>query len=73
MIFETEPLTTSYITSICPSRDGHRLLVGSGDGTVRTWNMEDLAGNQSVTQDDRDVQEIIAFSPSGKMMATELQ
>jgi len=48
MIFETEPLTTSYITSICPSRDGHRLLVGSGDGTVRTWNMEDLAGNQSL-------------------------
>jgi len=73
IIFETEPLTTSYITSICPSRDGHRLLVGSGDGTVRMWNMENLAGNQSVTQDDRDIQEIIAFSPSGKMMATKSQ
>ena len=35
--------------------------------------MENLAGNQSVTQDDRDIQEIIAFSPSGKMMATKSQ
>jgi len=39
MIFKTEPLTTSFIRSICPLHNGHRLLVGSVDGTVR---MQDL-------------------------------
>jgi len=68
MIFETEPLTTLEISSICPLRDGDRILVGSSDRTVRMWNMEDLMDNQPVTQ-DRDVPEIIAFSPSGKMAA----
>ena len=46
IIFETEPLTTSYIISICPSRDGHRLLVGSGDGTEDVEHGE--SGRQSV-------------------------
>ena len=68
MIFETEPLTTLGISSICPLRDGDRILVGRSDRTVRMWNMEDLVDNQPVTQ-DRDVPEIIAFSPSGKMAA----
>ena len=68
MIFETEPLTTLGISSICPLRDGDRILVGSSDRTVRMWNTEDLVDNQPVTQ-DRDVPEIIAFSPSGKMAA----
>jgi len=48
MIFKTEPLTTSSITSICPSRDGHRLSVGSRDGTVRMRDLEDLRSNQPV-------------------------
>jgi len=70
MIFKTEPLTTSKIWSICPSRDGHRLLVGSVDGTVRMRNMEDLGSSQPVIQDVTDRPEIIGFSPSGKMVAT---
>jgi len=39
MIFETEPLTTLGISSICLLRDGDRILVGSSDRTVRMWNM----------------------------------
>ena len=70
MIFKTEPLTTSEITSICPLRDGHRFLVGSKDGTVRMRNMEDLGSSQPATQDVTDTPKIIGFSPSGKMVAT---
>jgi len=70
-IFETGPPTTSLISSICPSRDGHRLFIGSTDGTVRMLNLEDLADNQPITQDDTDKPRIIAFSPSGKMVATK--
>ena len=71
MTFKIEPLTTSSITSICPSRDGHRLLVGSRDGSVRMLNMKDFGSNQSVIQDVTDTPKIIAFSPSGKMVATK--
>jgi len=67
MIFETEPLTDWFISSICPSRDGHRLLIGGAVGTVRMLSLEDLGRNQPVTQDKGLV---IAFSPSGKMVAT---
>jgi len=71
MIFKTEPLTASGITaSICPLRDGHRLLVGSGDGTVMMQNMEDLGSSQPVIQDVTDRLQIIEFLPSGKMVAT---
>jgi len=70
MIFKTEPLTTSRISSICPSRDGHRLLVGSVDGTVKMRNMEDLGSGQPVIQDVTDRPETIGSSPSGKMVAT---
>jgi len=70
MIFQTEPLTTSRITSICPSRDGHRLLVGSSDETVRMRNMEDFGSSQPVIQGVTDGPRIIKFSPSGKMVAT---
>jgi len=70
MIFKTEPLTTSRISSICPSRDGHRLLVGSEDGTIRMQNVEDLGSSQPVVQDVTDKPEIIEFSPSRKMVAT---
>jgi len=70
MILKTEPLTTSFIRSICPSRDGHRLLVGSIDGTVRMRNIEELGSSQPVIQDVTDISEIIEFSPSGKMVAT---
>jgi len=70
MIFKTEPLNTSGISSICPLRDGHRILVGSVDGTVRMWNMEDLGSSQPVIEDVTDRPGIIGFSPSGKMVAT---
>jgi len=70
MIFKTEPLTTSGISSICPSRDDHRLLVGSEDGTVMMRNMEDFGSSQPVVQEVTDRPEIIRFSPSGKMRAT---
>jgi len=70
MIFKTEPLTTLFISSICPSRDGHRLLVGSSDGTVGIRNMEDFGSSQPVIQDVTDRPTIIRFSPSGKMVAT---
>jgi len=73
MIFKTEPLTTSGIESICPSRNGHRLLVGSDDGTVRMRNMEDFGSSQPVIQDVTDRPKIIEFSPSGKMVATKSQ
>ena len=69
-IFKTEPLNTSPISSICPLRDGHRLLVGSVDGTVRMLNMEDLGSSQPVIQDVTDTPKVIGFSPSGKMVAT---
>ena len=67
MIFETEWLTDWKISSICPSRDGHRLLIGKEDGTVRMLSLEDLGSNQPVTQDKG---EIIALSPSGKVVDT---
>jgi len=70
MIIKTEPLATFHVTSICPLRDGHRLLVGSDDGTVRMRNMEDLGSSQPVIQDVTDRLQIIGFSPSGKMVAT---
>ena len=69
MIFKTEPLTTSKIRSICLSRDGHRLLVESENGTVRMQNMEDLGSSQPAIQDVTDRPEIIGFLPSGKMVA----
>ena len=71
MIFKTKLLTTSRITSICPSRDGHRLLMGSVDGTVRMRDLEDFGSSQPVIQDVTDRPEIIGFSPSGKMVATK--
>jgi len=40
MIFETERLTDLWISSICPSRDGHRLLIGHGGGTVSMLSLE---------------------------------
>jgi len=69
MMFETA-LSTQFITSICALHDGRRFLVGTVDGAVGMQNLEDLAGNQPVTQ-DTDVPRIIAFSPSGKMVATK--
>jgi len=77
MIWE-KPQATSYVWSICPSCDGHRLLVGYIDGSVRMWNvdLEDSAGNRVDiidTQDDTDTRRVIRISPSGKVVATESQ
>jgi len=77
MIWE-KPQATSYITSICPSCDGHRLLVGYYDGSVRMWNMdlEDSAGNRVDiidTQDDTDTRRVIRISPPGNLAVTESQ
>ena len=65
----------SGVTSICPSSNGHRVLVGYRDGSVRMWNLdlENLAINQADTtdtRDDSDEQRVIGMSPSGKMVIT---
>ena len=72
------PQATSYVTSICPSRDGHRLLVGYYDGSVKMWNvdLEDPTGSRADTidtQDDTHTRQVITVSPSGKVAATESQ
>jgi len=63
----------SGVTSICPSSNGHRFLVGYRDGSVRMWNLdlENLVMNQADTtntRDDSDEQRSIGMSPSGKMV-----
>jgi len=82
MIWETKPPATSYVGSICPSRDGQRLLVGHYDGSVRMWDLgldlglKDSAINQADTtntQDDTDMQQVITLSHSGKVVATKPQ
>ena len=70
-----KPVSTSDVTSICPSRDGHRVLIGYRDGSVRMWNLdlENLAMNQAHTTDTRDgsnERRVIGMSPSGKMIIT---
>ena len=75
LIWETNPPTTSRIWSVCPSRDGHRILVGCLDGSVRMWelDLENLAMNQADTMDtqaDANMPQFIAFSHSGNMVAT---
>jgi len=75
-IWGTKYLANSIVTSICPSRDGHRLLVGYESGSVRMWNvdLEDSAGNRADTtdtQDDTATRQVWTISPSGKMMATQ--
>jgi len=77
MIWEKAQATSS-VWSICPSRDGHRLLVGYGDGSVRMWNvdLQDSTGNRADTintQDDTNTRQVITVSPSGKLAATESQ
>jgi len=70
MIYGKKPLTPSQITSICPSQDGNKILVGSYSGIVSMWDVN-LARNQAATMDTQDdVREVIAVSPSGKMVAT---
>ena len=71
MIFETKPPITPGIATICPSRDGHRILVGSSFGTVRMLDIN-LARNQAVTMDTQDdMRRFIAVSSSGKMVVTQ--
>jgi len=70
-IWETKYLANSIVSSICPSRDGHRLLVGYGNGSVRMWNvdLEDSARNRADTtdtQDDTATRRVWTISPSGK-------
>jgi len=74
-IWHTKSLANSIVTSICPSRDGHRVLVGYLSGSVRMWNvdLEDSVGNQADTmdtQDDTDTRQVIGISSSGKVAAT---
>ena len=65
----------SRVSRICPSRNGHRVLVGYEDGSVRMWNLdlENLAINQADTMDIlhyTNLPRVIAISPSGKMAIT---
>jgi len=76
-IWETKSLANLILTSICPLRDGHRLLVGYNSGSVRMWNVdpEDSTGNRADTintQDDTDTRRVWTISPSGKVVATQL-
>jgi len=78
MIWGIKPASTSHVTKICPSCDGHRVLVGYRDGSVRMWNvdLENLAINQADvtdTQDDTNVPQVITISPSGKMVVAQSQ
>jgi len=73
MIWETK---IPHVWSMCSSHDGHRLLVGHGDGSVRMWDLdlEDLARNQAdtkATQDDTDTRQVREISPSGTMVVTQ--
>jgi len=75
-IWETKYLANSIVTSACPSRDGHRLLVGYESGSVRMWNvdLEDSARNRADTidtQDNSDMRQVWTISPSGKVAATQ--
>ena len=75
MIWE-KPQVTSNVLSICPSHDGHRLLVGYYDGSVRMWDvdLENSTGNRVDTidiQDDTDMRQVITISPSGNVVATQ--
>ena len=75
MIWETKDL---YAWSMCSSHDGHRLLVGHIDGSVRMWDLdlEDLARNQADTkdtQDDTDTRQVLRMSPSGTIVVTQSQ
>jgi len=75
MIFEKKP-PIPRPTSICPSHDGCRVLVGSFDGGVKMWSLdlEDLARNQTGTTDIRDdtgIPRVVAVSPSGTMAAVK--
>jgi len=73
MIWEIKPASTASVTEICPSYDGHRVLVGYDDGSVRMWNLdlENLTINQADatdTRDHTDVRRVITISPFGKMV-----
>lgn len=75
MIFEKKP-PIPRPTSICPSHDGRRVLVGSFDGGVKMWSLdlEDLTRNQPRTvdtQDDTDIPRVIALSHFGTMAAVK--
>ena len=68
----------SGVTSICPSSNGHRVLVRYKDGSMRMWNLdlENLAINQADltdTRDDSDGRRVIKMSPSGDMVITRPQ
>jgi len=76
MIWKT--VSPSHVMVICPSRNGHRVLVAYDDRSVRMWNLdlENLAMNQADTTDTRnetDVPRVVTISPSGKMVVTRSQ
>jgi len=54
MIWEMDFTFKRHIDRICPSCDGHKVLVACGD--VRMWNvdLENLAMNQADTTDTQD-------------------
>jgi len=72
MISKIESPMTPERTCICPSRDSHRLLVGSEDGSLSMWslNAEDLAIDRPVAANTQDDTRVISLSCSGKIAVT---
>ncbi|NUM43839.1 MAG: WD40 repeat domain-containing protein, partial [Anaerolineales bacterium] len=57
------------VTDLAFSRDGKWLATGSGDRTVRVWNMNDLAHKPIVLEHENNI-EALAFSSDSKWLAT---
>jgi WD40 repeat protein len=58
------------VYSVAFSPDGSTLATGSQDGTVRLWDLTDLAGRPIVLFGHRGPVNSVAFSPDGQVLAS---
>jgi len=70
MIFETKPAITSRIMSICPSCDGHRILMGSYSGIMGIWDVNLIRNHIATIKTQDDVWKIIVILLSKKIVDT---
>jgi WD40 repeat protein len=54
-----------YVTSVCFSPDGKRILSGSGDGTMKIWDTGKGQELLTLSENIKPV-ESVSFSPDGK-------